>query len=156
MTFEGTLSLIIEESEEKPKYELILPEKYSRLYIENKDSFARGYIRDVIDLGKIGLTTTISRDSDKVRVIKEKWVPAILISGYELLLHIKRKNKKDVKKYGIAKNKYGEEEMFIINDTTDIDLGAMSWKYWLEPVKTYKDYTSHGVASEFDKLFDNL
>ena len=158
MKFDRTVNLILEESEEKPKYELISPKKYSRLYQVNKKVLAHGYIRDVIDLGRIGQPETISRVSDEVKKIKENWVPAIIITGYELVLHLRSSKKSsDIKKYNIStKKNYSTQMVYIINDTTDITLGDVSWKYWLEPVITFKDYTSQGTADAFDKLIDEL
>ena len=155
MTFEGTLSLLIEESEDKPKYELILPKKYSRIYREHRDSFASGYMIDIMDGGVVSEPVPLSKRGDEVKRIKEEWEPTILLSDFQLLLYLKRK-KEDASKYGIAKKKYDSKVMYIINDTTGMNTEAISWNYWLEPVVTYKDYTSQGVANDFDKLFDNL
>ena len=156
MKFDRTVNLILEESEEKPKYELISPEKYSRVYQENTRVFPNGYIRIVTELGRISNPVPIDRNDAKVEMMKKKWVPTVLLSGFELLLHIKRKNKKDVRKYKISRSKDNTQDVYIIHDTSDIALEAISYNYWLEPVVTFKDYTSQGTADAFDNLFSNL
>ena len=110
------------------------------------------------ELGRISNPAPIDRDDAKVEMMKKKWVPAIFLSGFELVLHL-RANKKssDIKRYNISTNRnYSTQVVYFINDTTDINLGDVSWKYWLEPVVTFKDYTSKGTADAFDRLIDEL
>ena len=158
MKFDRAVNLILEESEEKPKYELISPKKYSRVYQENTKVFPKGYIRIVTELGRISNPAPIDRDDAKVEMMKKKWVPGILLSGFELVLHL-RANKKssDIKKYNIStKRNYSTQVVYFINDTTDINLGSISYNYWFEPVVTFKDYTSQDTADAFNKLIDEL
>ena len=45
------------------------------------------------ELGRISHPAPIDRDDAKVEMMKKKWVPAIFLSGFELVLHL-RANKK--------------------------------------------------------------
>jgi hypothetical protein len=155
MKFSRVVDLILEES--KPKYELISPEDYSRVYAEGRAYYVtNGFIKEVIETGIIGNTRQIDVKSKEAAMIRKKWKPAVFLSGFEIVTHLEGgKFKSDIKKYNIVND---VEMMYIVNDTTGVDyhLDQISWNHWLEPTVTYKDYTSQETIDAFDRMIRGL
>jgi hypothetical protein len=162
-TFYKTANLILEESGPEARYELITPNKYSRVYQEvntkgeNKNV---GYILNLIEEG--GLTVAgmriIDRESKEAKDIKSNWEKVYLMAGSYILKHDR-----------FARNKRFAETIindhaarYITHTLKDLKLKASEKKwilnhdYWIEHVETFKDYTSKETSDTFKDFMNEL
>lgn len=139
------------------KYELISPEKYIRLYKENKKGFINRLLSEV--MGKGWLDNTVRLDPQDIydRALidkaKKEWKRSIVMNGAELKQHLMYNNPSDIVKYNI---KGHLDKIYVVNDPSDITIKALIWKQWLEPKESFRDYTSKDTSDEFGSLMDEL
>ena len=157
MKFSGVIDLLEEErSVKEPKYELITPENYTRGYMENRSKYQDSYLMEVRKGGELKIIRTVDKNSKEVEDIKLNWERAIVLSGIDLIAHLKSTDLnriKTMKKYDIRPE---VGVTYKVNDFTDIIPEALKWDYWLEPNIKFRDFTSNNTTSEFEGLMDEL
>lgn len=163
MSFYKTVNLILEESEEQPKFEVLSPKKYSRAYFERMDGGGPSFISKVVRDGMMEVYyqgKKLTPNSEEAKKIKEEWEPVNLYTGKEI--HDQPGiNYKELRKYNIEPTHL---MYYIVRDDVDADwhsldhlaggrvLSHMVW--WLEP--QYSKYTSKDTADEFGDLMGEL
>lgn len=154
MKFNKVVNLILEESQLKPEFELITPEKYTSGYMENTKT-EEGYMLKVTKDGLLKVVRPVPPYIDEVKEIKEKWLKALVMEGYEIMPYLRAISSEERIKHDI---KPDLALSYVVHNPEDVFylLGEYRWIHWLEPVKTIKDYTSGDVADTFKDFIDEL
>lgn len=139
------------------KYELISPEKYIRLYKENKRGFINRLLSEVKVKGRLGNTVRLDPQNiyheALINKAKKEWIRAIVMNGVDLKRHLLANKPSDIIRYKIESTL---DRVYVINDPSHITTKALIWKQWLEPKESFRDYTSKDTSDEFGSLMDEL
>jgi hypothetical protein len=154
MKFNKVVNLILEESQLKPEFELITPEKYTNGYMENTKT-GEGYLLKITKDSLLRIVRQVPSDIDEVKEIKEKWLKALVMEGYEIMPYLGAISSEERIKHDI---KPDLALSYVVHNPEDVAylLKDYNWIHWLEPVKTIKDYTSDDVADTFKDFIDEL
>lgn len=152
MRFDRAVNLILEESEQDLKFELVDPDKILRVYSQFEMD-PKGYLSQVYKKGKLLKYIKVNRYSGIALAARESWKKTVLINGHDLRQHVKAADKALFKSSNISAS---YDLYYIVYDLSLLDMDYIKWENWIEPNITFRDYTSKDTAEEFGDFMKEL
>jgi len=149
---------------EQPLYKRILPSDYSRL-LEFKRKKMPKITASIYEINKNGSSTTLMytatvknltnnltvEGKEFFKKVKESWEKHFVMTGEELRRYLINSEQR---KYKILPNR---STLYIVNNKQFRKINTFSgFTAYLEPVVTYKSFTSSDTTDTFSDLIDEL